>query len=393
MDAAKEFAERTASLLRMERDAEVEEEETFLKGMKLAELEKRGRILRKLAVAYRTTGAFGRTVIVFQSARSQGSTVLIDLPVTRMGSGDIVAVSEPDAAGLRKICSGVITRITSARVFVAFDDPVDDDELPDGQLVLSLITNDITYKRLTATMAELQTHAGPGSRLINILFGDALPAAQPIQEIFPANANLNETQRHAVAHALAQSDIAVIHGPPGTGKTTTVVELIVQHVRQGRKILACAPSNIAVDNIVERLVRYKIKVVRIGHPARLLESIQDYSLDAMLQNADSTQLAADVRKDMEAIQKKLTAKTKDKAERSQLRFELRDLRRELRKRENDAVQEILKHADVVLGTTTSISTDGPLRQVPSGFFDVAIVDEAGQALEAACWVALLQAPR
>jgi ATP-dependent RNA/DNA helicase IGHMBP2 len=62
--------------------------------------------------------------------------------------------------------------------------------------------------------------------------------------------------------------------PPGTGKTTTVVEFIAQCARAGKKVLACAPSNIAVDNLVERLAACKIRVIRLGHPARLLDSIK-----------------------------------------------------------------------------------------------------------------------
>jgi ATP-dependent RNA/DNA helicase IGHMBP2 len=75
---------------------------------------------------------------------------------------------------------------------------------------------------------------------------------------------------------LKAKDIGIIHGPPGTGKTTTIVEFIKQAVKiQGAKVLCCAPSNIAVDNILERLiVRANIpKCVRIGHPARMLESV------------------------------------------------------------------------------------------------------------------------
>jgi ATP-dependent RNA/DNA helicase IGHMBP2 len=75
---------------------------------------------------------------------------------------------------------------------------------------------------------------------------------------------------------LKSTDVSLIHGPPGTGKTTTVVEFILQSVAlQKAKVLACAPSNIAVDNIIERLYQQNpyLKIVRIGHPARLLESV------------------------------------------------------------------------------------------------------------------------
>lgn len=76
----------------------------------------------------------------------------------------------------------------------------------------------------------------------------------------------------------------------GTGKTTTVVETISQMVRCGQKILCCAPSNIAVDNLLERLARNRIKVVRLGHPARVNKELQRFSLDALVSFSDQTKL-------------------------------------------------------------------------------------------------------
>jgi ATP-dependent RNA/DNA helicase IGHMBP2 len=128
----------------------------------------------------------------------------------------------------------------------------------------------------------------------------------------------------AISFALAQNDLAVIHGPPGTGKTTTVVELIVQCVRLGQKVLACAPSNIAVDNLVERLAVAKVKVVRIGHPARLLESVQQLSLEARLKHSDTGHLVEDVKKDMDVIIDSLAKSGRE--HRGRLRQELRTLR-------------------------------------------------------------------
>jgi len=100
-------------------------------------------------------------------------------------------------------------------------------------------------------MQRLQTYDGFANRLLALCFDNSglTPGHTPQQPLHTLNPHLNESQRDAVAFALSQSEIAVIHGPPGTGKTTTVVELIMQHVRLGHKVLACAPSNIAVDNV------------------------------------------------------------------------------------------------------------------------------------------------
>jgi len=91
------------------------------------------------------------------------------------------------------------------------------------------------------------------------------------------NKNLNEFQKDTIMHCLSSRELALIHGPPGTGKTTTIVELILQNARlyPHSKILCCAPSNIAVDNIAEKLIQCKeaIPIVRVGHPARMMESV------------------------------------------------------------------------------------------------------------------------
>src|SRR5262249_61739342 len=87
------------------------------------------------------------------------------------------------------------------------------------------------------------------------------------------------------------------HGPPGTGKTTTVVELIRQAVRRGERVLACAPSNLAVDNVLERLLRYGERAVRLGHPARVLPELRQHTLDVMVEEHADNRLARKVAKE------------------------------------------------------------------------------------------------
>jgi ATP-dependent RNA/DNA helicase IGHMBP2 len=120
-----------------------------------------------------------------------------------------------------------------------------------------------------------------------VLFNEAQPlideSPEYIKELYFYNKGLNDSQHEAIKKCLASRDVSMIHGPPGTGKTTTVVEFILQSVEhQKAKILACAPSNIAVDNMIERVhaANPKLRIVRIGHPARLLESVQHLCLDA-----------------------------------------------------------------------------------------------------------------
>src|SRR5206468_9369199 len=101
---------------------------------------------------------------------------------------------------------------------------------------------------------------------------------------------LNDSQREAVRLALAAKDVVVVHGPPGTGKTTTVVEIVRQAVRRGEKVLVCAPSNLAVDNVLEKLLAFGEKAVRLGHPARVLPQLREHTLDLLVEDhADARQ--------------------------------------------------------------------------------------------------------
>jgi ATP-dependent RNA/DNA helicase IGHMBP2 len=186
-----------------------------------------------------------------------------------------------------------------------------------------------------------------------------------------------------------------LKGPPGTGKTTTLIEIIKQCcLKYKMKVLCCAPSNIAVDNLVERLipsqVNDKMKFLRLGHPARLLEKIQDYSLDSMLVQSDQYKLIGDIREDMDKTRRSLMKQSKgNRGEREALRRELRELRKELYEREDSAIKEVLGAAACVLTTLTTAHKHGPLKHIKDDHFDVIIIDECSQALEVACWIPLV----
>ncbi|XP_073317926.1 uncharacterized protein [Primulina huaijiensis] len=231
---------------------------------------------------------------------------------------------------------------------------------------------------------------GPAADLVPVLFGERPPTVSKKDiEFTLLNSNLDSSQKDAISKALSSKDLFLLHGPPGTGKTTTVVEIILQEVKRGSKILACAASNIAVDNIVERLVPHsRVKLVRVGHPARLLPQVLESALDAQVLRGDNSALANDIRKEMKLLNGRLL-KAKDKNTKRDIRKELKSLSKEERKRQQLAVTDVIKNADVVLTTLT-----GALSKKLDGFsFDLVIIDEAAQALEIACWIALLKGPR
>ncbi|XP_003468365.3 DNA-binding protein SMUBP-2 [Cavia porcellus] len=388
--AVETFVAKHLYLLELERDAEVEERRSWQENISLKELQSRGVCLLKLQVSSQRTGLYGRLLVTFEPRRCGPVAVL---PSNSFTSGDIVGLYDTANEG-RQLATGILTRITQKSVSVAFDESHDFQLTLDRENFYRLLklANDVTYKRLKKALVTLKKyHSGPASSLIEVLFGGSDPS--PAQEIPPLkfyNTALDASQKEAVSFALSQKELAIIHGPPGTGKTTTVVEVILQAVKQGLKVLCCAPSNVAVDNLVERLALRKLRILRLGHPARLLEPIQQHSLDAVLARSDSAQIVADIRKDIDQIFVK-NKKTQEKKDKSNFRSEIKQLRKELKEREEAAMVESLTAASVVLATNTGASPDGPLKLLPESYFDVVVIDECGQALEASCWIPLLKA--
>ncbi|XP_073429997.1 DNA-binding protein SMUBP-2 isoform X2 [Dendrobates tinctorius] len=387
-----EFVKNQLELLQEEREAEIEETRVWQESVSLKELQRKGVCLLKLQVANQSTGLYGRLLVTF-TPRKHGTEAV--LPTNRFGSGDIVGLYD-SSAPKEAIATGIVSGITQRIISVAFDE-ANSDTLNLGSEAnyrLLKLANDVTYKRIKKALTALsQYHGGPASDLIDVLFCSSQPNSirlpGPVEFLNPS---LDNSQKEAVVFSLNQRQVAIIHGPPGTGKTTTVVEIILQAVKQGVKVLCCAPSNVAVDNLVERLSVYKEKILRLGHPARLLESLQHHSLDSVLARSDNAQLVADIRKDIDQTFAKMK-KLQNRDEKSNFRSEIRALRKELKKREEAAMVETLKNANVILATTTGASLDGPLKLLPDNYFDLVVIDECAQALEASCWIALLRAKK
>ncbi|KAL8841503.1 MAG: hypothetical protein Q9170_000886 [Blastenia crenularia] len=233
--------------------------------------------------------------------------------------------------------------------------------------------------------------------LMRVLFGLDTPTSvtQDLDDLNEESRNLefidptlNDSQRAAVRFALASREVALIHGPPGTGKTYTLIELILQLVKRSQRILVCGPSNVSVDNIVERLAPHKVPIVRLGHPARLLPSVLDHSLDVLTQTSEAAAIVKDVRKEMDDKQASIK-KTRNGKERRAIYSDIKELRKEYREREKQCVSNLIQGSKVVLATLHGAGG----YQVRHEEFDIVIIDEGSQALEAQCWIPLLSAKK
>lgn len=173
-----------------------------------------------------------------------------------------------------------------------------------------------------------------------------------------------------------------------TGKTYTLIELILQLLHRKMRILVCGPSNVSVDNIVERLAPHKLPILRLGHPARLLPSVLNHSLDVLTQTSEASSIVRDVRKEMDAKQASIK-KTRNGRERRTIYTDMKDLRKEYREREKQCISTLVGGSKVVLATLHGAGG----YQLRNEEFDVVIIDEASQALEAQCWIPLLVAKK
>lgn len=226
------------------------------------------------------------------------------------------------------------------------------------------------------------------STLMRVLFGQSSAVTvQPrdmAKDLEWMDPSLNDSQKEAIKFALASSEVALIHGPPGTGKTHTLIELIRQCLKQGLRLLVCGPSNISVDNIVERLAPHKVPMVRLGHPARLLPGVLNHSLDILTRTSDAAALVKDIRNEMDDKQASIR-KTRNGRERKAIYGEIKELRKEYRQREAKCVDGLVRESKVVLATLHGAGGF----HLKNQHFDIVVLDEASQALEAQCWVPLL----
>ncbi|KAI7703004.1 DNA helicase, partial [Hortaea werneckii] len=388
------FATNQLSLLNNELQAELAETQLLTSTHAPVVLQRAGLALLNLAVNSQRTGLGGKTLLELGIDPAVGGG---ELHEHGFRVGDICAVAEqPKGAEKKKEreskekqgVEGVVTKVQKEAITVALDK--EEVDIPGGKLWLVKLANDVTYKRLNLTMTKLQKmQPSEHSQLTQVLFGQTSPTPlgeEELKQEIPWNdPSLNDSQKEAIRFTLASREVSLIHGPPGTGKTHTLIELILQLLARNQRILVCGPSNISVDNIVERLSSHKgIPMVRLGHPARLLPAVLNHSLEVLTKTSDAADIVRDIRAEMDAKQASIR-KTRTGRERKGIYNEIRELRKEFRQREGRVVKELLRTSKVVVSTLHGAGSF----HLKNEEFDVVIVDEASQALEAQCWIPIV----
>jgi ATP-dependent RNA/DNA helicase IGHMBP2 len=274
------------------------------------------------------------------------------------------------------------------------------DELPEwsrsGKLGIDLLFDDNSYEEMQSALIRADTLAEKNEegRLVNILTGEKPPT---FQNNLPAVtvAGLNESQQAAVNRILSANELAIVHGPPGTGKTTTLVQAVKYLLQQDRQqILVVAPSNAAVDWLTEKLSDEGLNVLRVGNPARVSERLLSLTLDQKMMEHPHMSAVKKLKKQA-ASYRDMAHKYKrnfGKAEREQRKAlfdEAHKILKDVENSEQYILDDLISKAQVITATLVGAShyTIRHLR------YNTVVIDEAGQALEPACWIPLVKAKK
>ena len=274
---------------------------------------------------------------------------------------------------------------------------IKDDELPewsrDGKLGVDLLFDDNSYDEMNdALKTALDLYEK--SPFIQVLTGQKSPTFKQSTNHYLGK-NLNESQSKAVDKILSANELAIVHGPPGTGKTTTLIQAIKALIKkENQKILVVAPSNTAVDLLSEKLSEEGINVLRVGNPARVSERLQRLTLEAKMAEHDYLKETKRLKK--QAMEFKNMAhkykKSFGKSERDQRKAlfdEAHKIMKEVGNTEQYIIDDIVSKTQVITATLVG-ANHYTIRNLE---YNTVVIDEAGQALEPACWIPILKAKK
>jgi ATP-dependent RNA/DNA helicase IGHMBP2 len=275
------------------------------------------------------------------------------------------------------------------------------DELPewsrDGKLGVDLLFDNNSYVEMEKALKKadkIKQSDGNVGNLIDVLTAGEKASFNYDREAF-STTSLNVQQQFAVNKILCASELAIVHGPPGTGKTTTLIQAIQAMVKQDRQqILVVAPSNTAVDLLCEKLAAVGLDVVRIGNPARVSEKMLSLTLDSKMtahhnyKEIKALKKQAGELKNMAHKYKRTFGKS-EQEQRKALFSEAHRIMKDVEKTEQYITDQILTSANVVAATLVGAS-HYTIRDLK---FNTVVIDEAAQALEPACWIPILNAKK
>jgi superfamily I DNA and/or RNA helicase len=330
----------------------------------------------------------------------------------QVGKNACVFSNAPGYSGPdRPVLSGVVTSVRRNKLVLA----TTKEELPDwvqnantlngstpngSTLGIDLTFDEVSYREMHQALNDvIGAHGNRLVELRDVLLGarQASYREPKADDLFYPSA-LNDSQLVAVRHVIAAQDVAIIHGPPGTGKTTTLVQAILETIRRERRVLVCAPSNTAVDLLTEKLAERGVNVIRMGNPSRVSDLLLQHTLDAGVMAHPSYAKMHAMRQTAEQHRDTANELAKEgvrhfgfegRQHRQQLREEARTLRQAADDLERFMTEDVLESVQVITCTLVGASH----RHMRHLSFETVFIDEAAQALEPGCWIPIAKGQR
>lgn len=396
---ARDQLKHTYQLLQLERQADLEQY--------------RQKVLMRSLHQRTKEGVTWYPVRLLRDYIGTGERVMIEIEKTNafdqphsFQSGKVVSVFT-NASGKpeKQHANGVINYVRENMMVITLNGDDLPDWIDDGSLGVDVMFDEMSYREMEYALKKVtEAENDRLAELREILLSDTSKASvqhpvssiqHPVSNIqHPISSLLNESQRQAIKKVMTAPDVAFIHGPPGTGKTTTLVEAIKQTIREERQVLVCAPSNAAVDLLVEKLSAQGLNTLRIGHPARVTEQSLGKTIDVKISEHSHFGELRALRRKMEQVrhqagQFKRNFGQFERDQRRQLREEVKRLKAEADMLEFYIVNDLLNKADAICSTL--VGSSHPM--LKGRKFKTVFIDEAGQALEPACWIPLLRSQR
>ncbi|MCQ2973628.1 MAG: AAA domain-containing protein [Bacteroidales bacterium] len=289
---------------------------------------------------------------------------------------------------------GVINNSTKSEITLTLNtDSIKDWMLYRG-LCVQLIFDGTSYKEMNSALKSfIETDNDNLNHLKSVLYGGCDPQ---FSETIPflRDIRLNDSQNEALRLINNALDVAVVHGPPGTGKTTTLVRAIIMTLKTEKRVLVCAPSNAAADLITEKLANLFVNVVRIGQPARITDEVLNHTLDYKIANHPNYKDIKLLRRRADEF-RRMAGKYKrnfgeeERRQRSMLYSEARKITEEADNLAFYISNDIISKAEVITCTLVGAAN----REIADLHYRTVFIDEAAQALEPACFIPIIRAER
>ncbi|MEZ0373232.1 MAG: AAA domain-containing protein [Candidatus Sericytochromatia bacterium] len=371
------------NLLRIEQAYEREQHRQLLEETPLNQRVAKGISLFPLDLKQQDVGLGGRPVLEFGSSQN----------LSAFQPGQTVSLFSL-VAGQSEQVSAVVQRVGENWLKIYLNAPEAPEWLEDGKLGLDLYYDETTWKAMYFALEKLLKSDDSRLKALTEMLLGAAPARflNDLRQV--TLAGFNPSQQQAITRVLAAEDLALIHGPPGTGKTTTLVASIEAVVQTEKQVLVCAPSNTAVDLLTRAIAAKGRRVIRLGHPARMQEDVWPFTLDEQAANHPNAAVLKRLRREMLQLRKQAAKFRRnfgpaEREERRQLYAQARVLGRELAALEAQITSTLLDQAEVICATL--VGSDQYVLRGRS--FGTVFIDEAAQALEGACWIPILKAKK